>query len=105
MTVTSMAVILGANHVLAVPFSGRATTTLLISFGVTSVIAFAFIDRAKSCYERMSTTIIRLNELADKDALTGLLNPRAYYEAANRMIRLALGATNDRAVCCLVCRS
>lgn len=89
MTVTSMAVILGVNHFMAVPFSARATTTLLISFGVTSVIAFAFIDRARSCYERMSTTIIRLNELADKDPLTGLLNPRAYYETANRMIRLA----------------
>ena len=89
MTVLSMLSILIADQFLAAPFSRNAITTLLISLGATSVIFYAYTSRAISYFERMTATNIKLHDLASTDALTGLLNPRAYYEMANRMIRLA----------------
>ena len=89
MTVLSMLSILIADQFLAAPFSRNAITTLLISLGATSVIFYAYTSRAISYFERMTATNIKLHDLASTDGLTGLLNPRAYYEMANRMIRLA----------------
>ena len=89
MTLVSMVSILVADQFLAVPFSRNAITTLLISLGATSVIFYAYTSRAISYFERMTATNIKLHDLATTDALTGLLNPRAYYEMANRLIRLA----------------
>jgi diguanylate cyclase (GGDEF)-like protein len=89
MTVVSIVSILATNQILAVPFSRNAMTTLLISLAATSVVFYAYTSRAISYFERLTETNLKLHELADRDPLTGLLNPRAYYEVANRMIRLA----------------
>lgn len=90
MTSLSIASILVANESLAVPFSRNATTTLLISLSVTSVVFYAYTSRAISYFERMRVTNHKLRDLAAKDPLTGVLNSRAYYEMANRMVRLSL---------------
>jgi len=89
MTVITMASLLLANHYLPQPFSRNAMTTLLSALGVTSAIAYAFTSRTLSFFERMNATRAELRELAEKDPLTGLPNPRAYYEIANRLIWLA----------------
>ncbi len=89
MTVITMVSLLLANHYLPQPFSRNAMTTLLIALGVTSAIAYAFTSRTLSFFERMNATRAELRELAEKDPLTELLNPRAYYEIANQLIWLA----------------
>lgn len=89
MTLVTVISILAANRFIDVPFSPNAMTTLLIALSVTSLLSYVYTSRALSYFERMRLTKIELQELAEKDPLTGLLNPRAYYDLANRMIWLA----------------
>lgn len=46
-------------------------------------------DELRVIWSRMRQTMAELREMAEKDALTGLLNPRTYYDVTNRMIWLA----------------
>lgn len=85
----SVVVIVAANQILPVPFSRNAMATLLISLGVVSAFSHAYTRQAASYFERMTETLAKLRDLASRDPLTGLLNPRAYYEMGNRMLRLA----------------
>ena len=85
----SVVVIVAANQILPLPFSRNAMATLLISLGVVSAFSDAYTRRAASYFERMTATLATLRDLASKDPLTGLLNPRAYYEMGDRMLRLA----------------
>ena len=89
MTVLTMASILAINPLIAIPFSRNAITTLMIALGVTSTLSYVYTSRALSFFDRMRQTVKELKALADKDPLTGLLNPRAYYDVTNRMIWLA----------------
>ena len=89
MSAITMAGILFVNEWLPIPLSVSATVQLILGLSVISLIAHVCIGRANVFVEKMVATNIKLQELADKDPLTGLLNPRAYYEVANRMIRLA----------------
>ena len=89
MTVATMASILAINPFIAIPFSRNAMTTLLIGLGVTSALSYVYTKRAQSFFQRMRQGMAELQELAEKDALTGLLNPRAYYDVTNRLIWLA----------------
>jgi diguanylate cyclase (GGDEF)-like protein len=98
MTVLTMACILTVNNFLEVPFSRNALTTLLIGLSATSVISYAYTSRALSFFERLRASKLKLVELAEKDPLTGLLNPRSYYEVTNRMIWLAQRTSTSYAV-------
>ena len=89
MTGVTMASIFAINPFIAVPFSRNAITTLLIGLGVTSSLSYVYTSRALSFFSRMRQTMAELREMAEKDALTGLLNPRTYYDVTNRMIWLA----------------
>lgn len=89
MTVVTMVSILAVNPLIAIPFSRNAITTLLIALGVTSTLSYVYTSRALSFFDRMRQTVKELKAMADKDPLTGLLNPRAYYDVTNRMICLA----------------
>jgi len=89
MTVVTMVSILAVNPFIAIPFSRNAITTLLIGLGVTSTLTYVYTSRALSFFQRMRQTMTELKRLADKDPLTELLNPRAYYDVTNRMIWLA----------------
>jgi diguanylate cyclase (GGDEF)-like protein len=88
-TLLTVIAILMANRYLAVPFSRKAMTTVLISLGASGAIGWAYSSRAISCFERMAESNQKLRELATLDPLTNLLNPRAYYDITNRLIRLA----------------
>ena len=98
MSAITMGGILFANEWLPVPLSVSATVQLILGLSVISLIAHACIGRASAFVEKMVATNIKLQELADKDPLTGLLNPRAYYEVANRMIRLAQRSSSSYAL-------
>jgi diguanylate cyclase (GGDEF)-like protein len=98
MTVLTMASILTANRFLELPFSRNALATLLIALSATSVISYAYTSRALSFFERLRASKQKLVELAEKDPLTGLLNPRSYYEVTNRMIWLAQRTSTSYAV-------
>lgn len=89
MTVVTVATILLANRFIVIPFSRNAMTTLLIGLGVTSLISWAYTSRAQSYFMRLQQSKRDLQMLAEKDPLTGLLNPRAYYNLVNRMIGVA----------------
>ena len=88
-TLLSLVTILLAIHVLNVPISRNAETTSLISLCASSAIVWAYTSRATLHFEKLIETNRKLRELATLDPLTGLLNPRAYYDIVNRMIRLA----------------
>jgi diguanylate cyclase (GGDEF)-like protein len=98
MTVLTMVCILTANRFLELPFSRNALATLLIALSATSVISYAYTSRALSFFERLRASKQKLVELAEKDPLTGLLNPRSYYEVTNRMIWLAQRTSTRYAV-------
>jgi len=98
MTLVSMVSILIANSFMAMPFSRNALSTLLIALSATSIISYAYTSRALSFFERLRVSKLKLVELAEKDPLTGLLNPRSYYEVTNRMIWLAQRTSTSYAV-------
>lgn len=88
-TLLTALTVLIANPYLTIPFSRNALTTILISLGGSGAIGWAYTSRAISCFERMAESNRKLRELATLDPLTSLLNPRAYYDITNRLIRLA----------------
>ncbi len=98
MSTATMAGILLASECIPVPLPVSATVKLILSLSVISLIAHACIGRANTLVAKMVTTNAQLRDLADKDPLTGLLNPRAYYEVANRMIRLAQRSSSSYAL-------
>jgi diguanylate cyclase (GGDEF)-like protein len=71
----------------------------MMSLLVTSGIALSYTRLANSYFERMTSNVNQLRELATKDSLTGLWNARASYDMANRMI--SLGQRNTSPHCTL----
>lgn len=88
-TVVIMACLFGANQHLPRAFSEQALTTAMISLVAASLLSFLYSNRTAEFFKQLTENKLHLQELASTDPLTGVLNPRAFYEAANRMIRLA----------------
>ncbi|MBF0605662.1 MAG: GGDEF domain-containing protein [Nitrospirae bacterium] len=88
-TVASIAAIHIANHYLSVPFSQHAVATLTLGLGASGVMFHAYCSRSVSFHRGMVASNIRLRQLSSQDPLTGLMNARAYYALADRMIALA----------------
>lgn len=86
--VVSASIILLAGFYFSVPMSGNAVTTLLISLGATTLVSYVFAGRTTSYFKHMLRARDELETLANKDPLTGLLNARAYYDIANRLIQI-----------------
>ncbi|MFM8467561.1 MAG: GGDEF domain-containing protein [Oxalobacteraceae bacterium] len=89
MTVVIIIGLLLGNPHLSSPYSPNAVAT-----GVTAMIYFAaffhaYASRLFSFFTRMRDSNEQLRFMATRDALTGVLNARAYYEVCDRMIRVA----------------
>lgn len=89
MTALSIGLILMAQPLMAPPFTPNALTTLIISLLVTGFGAFTYTQRSESAFERLRMSNIELRALASRDPLTGLLNPRAFGDIANQLIRIS----------------
>lgn len=89
MTALSIGLILMAQPLMAPPFTPNALTTLIISLLVTGFGAFTYTRRSESAFERLRMSNIELRALASRDPLTGLLNPRAFGDIANQLIRIS----------------
>ena len=88
-SIASIAAISIGNRLLEVPFSGNAMTTIMISLTATSLLAYVYTSKSMSCFERMERVNRQLAEMANQDALTGVLNARAYGEVTKQLSLLA----------------
>lgn len=77
------------NHALALPYSANGMATLLLGIVYLAVFFHIYGDRSISYLRRMHESNRELRHMAAHDALTGVLNARAYYAGCDRLIRLA----------------
>lgn len=78
------------NAHLSHPYSANAMATMVTSLLLTSAISYAYTSRSLSFFRRMTEANARLRDQASRDPLTGLMNARAYYATAERLIPLCL---------------
>lgn len=88
-TVLTMLTLWVGNRFLAAPYSANAMVTMTISTLFIGVFFHVYTDRSISYFVRMRESNQLLYRQATRDALTGLMNARAYYEMGEQMIRLA----------------
>ena len=69
-----------------VPYSGNAMATLTVGLVYLALFFHVYADRSFSYFKRMREANQRLHFLAHHDALTGVLNARAYAEQAERLM-------------------
>jgi diguanylate cyclase (GGDEF)-like protein len=77
------------NPYMAAPYSPNALATAVISMIYAGAFFFAYARQTIYFFMRMRESNDRLRDMATRDALTGVLNARAYYEVCDRLIRLA----------------
>ncbi len=82
------------NQYLPHPYSLPAMVTAVLAMGYLGVFFHAYTDRSISYFKRMREYTLKLQELATHDALTGLLNARAYYAQCDQHI-LAASRTGE----------
>ncbi len=80
--------VLGNPH-LASPYSPNAIATAVIAMIYSAAFFHAYASRSVNFFMRMRDSNEQLRFMATRDALTGVLNARAYYEVCDRMIRVA----------------
>ena len=78
----------GGNAFLSAPYSSNAVATAVLSLLYLGIVFHAYVDRSLSYFMRMQAYNRKLQELASHDALTGVLNARAYYAACDQQIQL-----------------
>lgn len=88
-TGASIAILLGANTVMDARYSGPAMMTAIFSLLYLAIFFHVYGNRAVSYFKRMRDANAELEHLAGHDTLTGVMNARAYYAAAERQIRIA----------------
>lgn len=71
------------------PYSVHALATTVVGFAYLATVFHAFSSRSISYFERLVESRQRLRHLAHHDALTGLMNLRAYQEACGQALALA----------------
>lgn len=86
--ITVAGLALGNGHISA-PYSSNAMATLLVSIIYLAVFFHFYADRSISFFVRMRDSNEKLRYTAMHDALTGLLNARAYYARCDHLIQLA----------------
>lgn len=98
-TLASIMMVAAAKFSLVIAISDNAFSTFMMSLLVSSGIAFSYTRLSNSYFERMTSNVNQLRELATKDPLTGLWNARAFDDMANRM--MSLGQRNTSPHCTL----
>ncbi len=89
--------ILGNPH-LSAPYSPNALATAVIAMIYSAAFFHAYATRSINFFLRMRESNEKLRVMATSDALTGVLNARAYYEICDRMIRFAKRSADPYAV-------
>lgn len=79
-----------ANAYLSHPYSSNAMATMVTSLLLTSVICCVYTSRSMSFFRRMNDANALLRVQAARDPLTGIMNARAYYAAAEQLFQLCL---------------
>lgn len=77
------------NPYLSAPYSSNALATAVISMIYSAAFFHAYATRSIDFFLRMRESNEKLRVMANCDALTGVLNARAYYDICERMIRFA----------------
>lgn len=94
---TSVGLVIG-NARLSAPYSTNAMATALLSLLYLGVMFHAYVDRSLSYFQRMRDYNRKLQDLASHDALTGVMNARAYYAACNRQLLVSQRSNKPFAV-------
>lgn len=81
--------LLVGNPYLSSPYSPNAVATAVIAMIYFAAFFHAYASRSVNFFMRMRDSNEQLRFMATRDALTGVLNARAYYEVCDRMIRVA----------------
>lgn len=82
-------ILVGSNAFMPVPYSQNALATALVALVYLGVFFHAFSARSISYFKRMRRYNEQLESLASHDALTGVLNTRAYRRACDVQVALA----------------
>ncbi len=77
------------NPYLSSPYSLNALATAVTAMIYSAAFFHAYASRSVNFFLRMRDSNEQLRLMATRDALTGVLNARAYYEVCDRMIRVA----------------
>ena len=88
-TVVIVSGLLVGNASLSAPYSVNALATAVIAMIYSAAFFHAYATRSVTFFVRMRDSNEQLRFMATRDALTGVLNARAYYEVCDRMIRVA----------------
>ena len=88
-TVVIIAGLLIGNPHLSSPYSPNAVATAVTAMVYSAAFFHAYASRSINFFMRMRDSNEQLRFMATRDALTGVLNARAYYEVCDRMIRVA----------------
>ena len=88
-TAVCLAAVWWGNARNPVPYSGNAQATLTVGLLYLAVFFHVYANRSLSYFKRMREANQRLHFLAHHDALTGVLNARAYADQAQRHMTLA----------------
>lgn len=86
------------NPHMPAPYSGYAMLSALLGLAFFGVFFHIYVHQSQSYFVRMRESNQQLYVQATRDALTGVLNARAYYEMGEQMIRLAESAGSDYSV-------
>lgn len=77
------------NPRLSAPYSANAMATLAVAMGYLALFFHVYVHRSISYVRQVQQLNQRLREMATHDTLTGLLEPRAYYDASERQLAAA----------------
>lgn len=87
-----------SNTAMAAPYSANAMATAVLSLVYLGVFFHVFGARSISYFNRMRESNQQLEDIASHDALTGVLNGRAYYAQCEVLIALARRSRQPYAV-------
>ena len=88
-TILIIAGLVAGNASMAAPYSPNALATAITYMIYSAAFFHAYASRSVNFFLRMRDSNERLRYMATRDALTGVLNARAYYEVCERLIGIA----------------
>ena len=89
-TALSIVLVVALNGRSGAPYSSHALITAVVGFIYLASVFHAFSSRSISYYEKLVESKQTLRHLSRHDALTGLLNLRAYRQACDQVVSMAL---------------